>query len=565
MLSWWLIGRALTPKPFFSAKYLIDEFEGMDIQDGIREVKLGQKVEPEPYTKTKVNMHARIMDRGCRYLMVAATDKMSDRHFLEADQITIYDLHGDLNTPLEYKQKNHWTSELLIQRNLQTDANGNLFFVKDFYPSGKMVPFFEDDRSKSHQEHWHWNILSNQAKQLEIIPKTKRVTISKDSSTMLEVERLSALSASWLAPSSLATVLGKLAEFQVGTHDLAVMRVWSLPEFELRCTITLPWKDRRDTAELSDDGEVVILADALATGDTEISSHQHRHHRAYRSSRTLMFQIVEPRKLRLYSAHSGQLCFEYQGYEGNYDVDREAEAPLNKEVITLAYSSKTPGASHHSIHLPTKTMQKHQALFSFNKLNSTLNHAVEHSSQPYLPDSCQVYHQTSSGTSNLVATIEGNGARICQAPSLVAYAPQCIVQRLGANGELLPAWLIKFLRKHDWFTQWMDTLFQKVTVENYLTKQQLITHQGGSNAPVNYQLTDHWVLFTQNDGTYFHVNLYALPVTEWSPWWARLVGVLTALLIYRFTTAKRLNTPSNQSTSYLGLCSIQAHCNSQQE
>lgn len=552
MLSWWLIGKALTPKPFFSAKYLIDEFEGMDIQEGSRVVKPGQKVEPEPYTKTKVDMHARIMDRSCRYLMVAATGRMSNRTDPEDDQITLYDLHGDLKAPVEYKQNNRWTFELMVKHNLKADADGNLFFVKDFYPSGGIVPFFIDDKSKSQQEHWHWNILSNQAKQIESIPQTKRVTISKDSSTMLVVEHLSALSASCLAPSSLTTVLGKLAEYQVGTHDLAVMRVWSLPEFKLRCTITLPWKDRRDTAELSDDGEVVILADALAGSDTEASSKQYRHHLVYRSSRMPMFHIVEPRKLRLFSAHSGQLCFEYQGYEGNYDVDREAEVPLNKDVITLAYSSEKSGASHHSIYLLTKTMQKHQAMFSFNKLSSTINHAVQDSSQPYMKDSCRVYHQTVDGTSNLVTTIEGNGARMWKAPSLVANAPQCIVQRLSANGELLPAWLIDFLKKHDWFTKWMDTIVQKVTVENYLSKQQLITHQGGSNAAVNYQLTDHWVLFTQNDGTYFHVNLYAVPVTEWSPWWARFIGVLTALLIYRHFTLKRHLTQSIPSTSSPG-------------
>jgi len=503
---------------WFEAKYPLADEVGPDIYDGIVEIKPGGKAPELP--KRKVSMHARILDRTCRYLIIGETGG-------EVDQYRIIDLMDGAKEICRHPCSHKWLTEF-VHSSQATDSSGTTVVANNYYAHGGRIPFWEENKSLiAKKELWKWNVLSNKAERVSVYTPHTQLKISRDGSTLLEIQHASTLSPSLLLPLSLSSIVGAQVEDKYGLNDLAIMRIWSLPAMTLRCTISLPWLYRYDSAELSPDGAFVVLADVEIYGDSlSLTMWPHYYQQPSYGGHLPRSYTLSPRELCLYDAETGQLAWRKTDYEGSFSYE-----PNKRPMLDMITFERLPFSDHVVVHLPSKKQITSALGYSSAQLDNKRLQSVHHLNQYVTHDEYAIYTTESNGTSARTATLKLKGHHpFGNDPCLITHDPQYLIEKLHTYEQFLPTWLTSYLSKINGIKTWLGDIHQEVSVIDYEHSRKLWSLKGEQRAPLNYQVTEQWLVITKSDKEHFYLSVYALPFPSWSPWWSIAAGLIVLIL-----------------------------------
>jgi hypothetical protein len=131
------------------------------------------------------------------------------------------------------------------------------------------------------------------------------------------------------------------------------------------------------------------------------------------------------------------------------------------------------------------------------------------------------------GSTRIVSTLPNGPERVFN-PILVPGMPYLIAQR---HGGPLPAWLKAWL---DYIPSLRDALNRNSThsvLVDYSTGRDLWRTRYTDSSQVNLRLVGSHLVESHLEGSQHVVNVLALPVAAWSPWWPRVAGFVVLVLV----------------------------------
>lgn len=518
--TWWAIGWWLSPPVHLHLSYPIypNRFLTKRTSDEIaKEIASGQNV---------FRYHVQILDKSGKFLYLEQLS--GDKHY------EVFDLTSRQCIARHTISDSGFAQETIAdQHPLLADESDTVFLLTPQFAANRFA-FSKVDSSKLVKQLWAWNPLTNQTKVLKQFPYRQKCSLSKDGSTLLEIEQTRlVLPTAFVAPG-LDQCLSSLAQSNLGIHDLAVMRISSLPALTVRSTIVLPWMYRRDQAEPTRDGAYLVLPDCMHLGPFENQTREYfQLNTVYRGSRLAMFPIWLPKGIRVYQTSSGQLVWEKKGYEGNYAL-HETESPAIDVLRFEAggpkkYFEQLPWSQRGlTLHLPSRTLLPGH-LLSSSRLDATHLQRLQLDRDNDQTRKSICITDSSGNSTELVSQINEHGLNFNK-ECCITGAPHYFDERFTNIASLFPAGMSEFLARFDAIKNWLQELHQELCVVDYRYGRKLWSMAGSMQSPLQSQVTDHWLIVTKTDSQ-FHVYLYRLPFPSWSPWWARLASMLVFLIV----------------------------------
>lgn len=518
--TWWGIGWWLSPRAYWEGRYHIDQFTPPVPTPPAKAESTDPQIE-ELGKRLRDQLYASILDRQGRYLLV-------ERQGIPPSYEVI-DLHTRRSVAKHLVKEPTFPFCHGTRYDLCHAPVGNKLIL--VHKHGLTDPYFPS--AALEYELWRWDVLRNEFALLKQYPRGTTIDVSQDGSTLLEIERRTALLPSLLLPGNVPNLLAGLAEAHLRLTDVAVLRIRSLPDLALRSTMTQPWMHRQNTALLSADGAYLIQSDTvLPSGMT--SPHVIHKISDQMSELVMPHYVHSPKGCRVYETKSLSLITEYTGYEGAY-VDVVATHPdfLMVPQANMKLKKQKPGVC---LHLPSMTW-KEGDVRDIAPLTKDLVHSATYvkAEKPYyIIDSV-----ARDGTCKTMAKLETGYFK------LIPHAPQYVVPEFHSWMRTLPAWLVDWLLSKELFEAWIVRVSEELQFRDYATDRTLLSRR--SSEALEYTITDPWLVITEDDRTHFDVAVYALPLPSWSPWWARGIGVVVALLCWLMLTRGRghalLNVP----------------------
>ena len=540
--TWWGMGWWLYPKPYLHIQRSI--FPEKIISP---DQKSKKSDEPEIEALGERNFivnRASILDTAGKYLYIEEAHAPGPRHYEVID--------------LQTKQTiaRHVFAELKDAWHLEDDSinlaspNGIKHFLcewpvpePEFIPEKKVTQkgnvtytVLKDrpiriGRHPTAPQLWEWDVLKNENKLLRKYSQDTTIKISYDGRTMLEIERVTPIMPALFLPVSLPNVLSSLVEKELHCNDVAVMRFWSLPQLALRSAVVLSWMDRQANAELSSDGAYLIIPDAEApkgfTSPKKVMVHSGFYSPNGRGGGNVFtggffdreLYASSPLGLRVFNTRNGQLWWEKTDHSGFYsNCDTESAT-----MIRFTASGSREGASHPNIllHLLSRQITATSLCTSIARLDDQRTHSMQ--IDPF---------DLELGFEIVITDQNGNSEHLpkqgLDGKKLLPNGPQYLKEQQSSYYQLLPDWFADWMVKQNLLVNWLKEEWRTLQVNDYANKRVLWTRR--SHNHLSSEITDYWLLISEQDNGMFILSVYALPFPSWSPWWARSAGIIVLLI-----------------------------------
>ncbi|MFT3878826.1 MAG: hypothetical protein QM703_04090 [Gemmatales bacterium] len=532
--TWWGVGWWLSPKLQFETHYLVDD--AVNRAKDAKEVKADAALDQ---LRNGIHWDSRIWDVAGRYLVIEEW-LYSTLHFLDVIDLQIgKPVARHTSYPPELEM-----SSLRKTTNLAR-ADGIIYLIKTTsgYTNSeedRLNTPFQLVRSVFNRELWQWNVLTNEAKMLRKYPMKCSRSICHEGTTLLEIEQATPLLPSLLLPPSLPSILAGLSHAELGTNDLAIMRTSSLPGLTHLGTVVLPWMERQDNAQLSHDGRYLIIPDSATlngfvspTRITEDKMEGDGHH-GHITSYDLY--VSHPVGLRVFESASGRLWWESKGVQGIYRVcSSETNLLRFEQALRLRNGDTCPSLL---LHLPSRKSYQPAGWDQLTPLDQSTIHFTNLSLDgENLRFDVHVMNEQGEHAQKVRMENVNDGHQ------LLPGAPQYLT-----TGQTKPATidrLAEWLHSHEWFKDWQPAFDYEMCVVDYQKNRTLWSRRfpmgvQGQRMPFslrsemepNATISDHQLLITTRDEAAFHLSAYALPFPSWSPWWARVAGLVVCLLVW---------------------------------
>ena len=549
--TWWGVGWWLYPKPYLHIQRSIIPNKVSSDQ------KSKKSDEPEievPGERNFIHFQASILDTAGKYLYIEEVAAPGPRHYEVID--------------LQTKQLivRHTVAELRDAWHLHDDENINLASPNgikhircewpapepEFIPEVKVTQkgnvtytVLEDGPVRiggfpTAPQLWEWNVLKNENKLLRKFSQETTIKISYDGGTLLEIERITPFMPSLLLPGSLQNVLSGLVEKKLHCNDLAVMRIWSLPQLALQCSLVLPWMDRQANAELSSDGAYLIIPDAETafgfTSATKVKTESgfYVHHKRPGNTFGGSFFGREgyastPLQIRVYDTQTGRLWWNYKDGSAVFFRHEDHNTKLTRFIPEIDLEKQSREVL---LHLPTK--QSFQSLATNSMATLDSGH-IQFTENKLEEDAVHEIH---------VIDANGHQHRLGishdEVPLLIPNTQQYLIQRDNSLSWIhdLSGWL----HSRQWFSSWNPAIVFNIKVVDYANNRNLWRFSSSNHTEIT--LTEHWLIVTEIDEGHFEIFLYALPFPSWSPWWARIAGILVIVLSWYGLRSRKIKPPA---------------------
>ncbi len=361
--TWWLLRSWITPKVHFEATY-----KSQDFTKPAKAVLNALGFEADT---SYIQWDANIWDRQGRYLLVGSrwpgrvpncydlidlqTGKTLVKQCLTATKLEFDDRWHDIRTAhangdnfgFKYQSSNAPDDETR-DRLAKEILNGSIAFRLD-RQRRKQIEYETVFRT----ELWSWNALSNQEKLIRRFSVNSELKICHDGTAMLEIERVTPMLPSFLMPLSLPNVLTAQVTAEMGLEDIAVMRVWNLPELTLQSTISVPWMYRQGQAEITADGSYIVLRDVNLPREFTSKRHYQYEFTHHQSSWINDAYASSPTGMRVYETRTGNLWWEKSDSPGVYS---EYDQP-GRDFVQFSKSRESLLKQPHLLlHLPSRQL-----------------------------------------------------------------------------------------------------------------------------------------------------------------------------------------------------------------
>jgi len=537
--AWWLFRWAITPRVHFEATYRTQDFT--------RTAQAAMNVLGFETDISNIHMEAHIWDRQGRYLLVELG--------WWAGFPNCYDLI-DLNTGKTVVKQCLTASKMRFRgtwdENRTAPANGDNFGF-DHQSSNasenkvhemptkeilnRSITFRVDRERREqhendavpHHELWSWNPLSNQEKLIQRFTRDSEFKFSHDGTTLLEIERVTPMLPNFLMPLSLSNILTAQVTAEMGLEDLAVMRVWNVPELTLRSTISVPWMYRQYQAELSADGSYLVFRD-MDLPREYTSKHRYRSEAEFPRSGDGQGGVkdiyaVSPAGIRVYDTRTGNLWWEKTDYPGVYSDYQQ----VGHDLVLFSVTPKClPEMPCLLLHMPSRQLIETTSCASSELLSP--GHIQFASLQDIDQRRYQIYVNGSVV----------NGVQLkspLRAPQFISGVPQVVVETVASDFDYYPVWLQTLFCSIKWLNDRLEVARHRLEVIDYSANHRLISIPIDNVGLVSvYQqaslhLTDRWMLVRQISKDGLKVSVYSIPFPSWSPLWPWGTG----LVVFLFT------------------------------
>lgn len=493
--AWWGVGWWLGPRPWFEATFPLEAPGIMRHRDMPGDVDL--------FPSTA---YAKIWDREGGYLFVELPDQPINNRYQLIDLQTRQTVAEDLLPPITSIQPNDLAC-------LQVKSQPNLAL-----PSGaKQFPImrWKDDPPELVTALWEWNPITKTVRSCRNFPKTAKLIISQDGSTLLEIERCTPLWPSLLLASNLPNSLASIAEASLKTSDITLYRLWSLPEVRLRSLIAMPGLegsiDSWNTILTMDGTKLVLTTGMLPTGFTSSISSLTRDNSKSPERRVYFYA---PSCMRIHDSFTGLLTWQKTSHLHTIGVDSN----LYTNDTLLVYLDGSTG----SFHIPSKSLLRGACCKSSTRLNSQASHLVDYNNPV------------------TILTVSDDGAiqkssmnfELGIYPNVVTGVQQIVFTKQTIRSDTVPDWLSSFLWERKWLQEWLQESLEDISVIDYEKSRTLWSKRVSSEPQFSFELTARWLKFEQTDRlkNTLSVTVFAVPFPSWSPWWPRLAGFVIFLL-----------------------------------
>lgn len=540
--TWWLFRWVITPRVHFEATYKTQDFT-RTVQAPMNFLGLETDI-------SNIHLEAHIWDRQGRYLLVE-----SGCAGIYPNCYDLIDLHTGKTLVKQRltatKMRFHGTWE----ENRTAPANGDNFGfdhqssdTSDYKVAEKQAKEIlnrsitfrrERERREQHEndvvsqhELWSWNPLSDQEKLIQLFTRDSEYKFSRDGTTLLEIERVTLMLPNFLMHFSLPNVLTAQVTAEMGLDDLAVMRVWNVPELTLRSTISVPWMYRQNQAELTADGSYLVFRD-MDLFREYTSKHRYQFEAeppgpGDGQSGTKVIYAATPTGIRVYDTRTGDLWWEKADYPGVYSDYQQVGHDL---VLFSVAPQCLPEMPCLLLHLPSRQL-----------IETTYCASAE----PLSPGQVQFTSLLDNDERRYQIHLNGsvvNGAQVkspMRPPQFISGVPQVVVETVASNCDYYPAWLQTVIRSFKWLNDMLERVEHRFEVIDYSANRRLISIPVNNVGRVSvYQqdslhLSDRWLLIRQIDDHGLKVSVYSIPFPSWSPLWPWAAGLLIFILTLYF-------------------------------
>ena len=416
---------------------------------------------------------------------------------------------------------------------------------------------------------WEWNLVTDKKRQLHH-PGRDACYTSRDGSTLVEQVRFPLSPFQALFPGSiLGTITSEMIVNRWFSFDpapnigIAYWHFWSLPEKTKRCTIIVPTYFQQMSHNLSNDGRWLILYDDFVDsdeGDPEQASDPSK-------VRTPAAPPPSPKTIKVYDTHTGKLWCEIpappefhehkpflsSGFSSIYPVPRDQEEsngangrkkpePRATRRFRHSLSSSTMvqrDNNYRYFHIPSKTWLDFEDESTwFREVPSGSDGITQwlHTS-PHAHFKIVTTDQQGKTRSSLVVDNKIGGYD----PKLIPYSTQMVMERHAESR--IPEWLLEHLRQYDKLSNWLQIQQQgrEILVYDFQKQKPLWRKEMTGEQLVHTTVTPtgSYLIVAQMIGDHNEVTVLALPVTDWSPWWARSTGLLITLAMLWFCLQRK--------------------------
>ncbi|HQR08984.1 MAG TPA: hypothetical protein PLN21_19335 [Gemmatales bacterium] len=545
--TWWGVEWWLYPKPYLHIQRSIFP----DVSPDQQSKKSDEPQIEVPGECNFIRFQASILDTAGKYLYIEETFAPGPRHYEVIDLQTKQTVARHAFA----ENKDAWP-DLDDDRISLASPNGIKHIIgegptptPDFVPKKKAIQngnitfaILEDGaviigHPAIALQLWEWNVLKNETKVLRKFSQETVIKMCYDGSAVLEIERVTPLFPRLLLPGSLPNVLSGLIEKQLHCNDLAVMRVWSLPQLVLKSTMVLPWMDRQANAELSSDGNYLIVPDAETahgfTSGTKVKSegelHMYRHTGPGNPFGGSFFgregYASTPLQIRVYDTNTGQLWWNHRDGAAIYFRHEDHNTGLTRFIpeidqekqyreILLHLSSKQSFQSFATNSMARLSLD--QILFTEINLEEDVVH--------------EIHAIDANGRQHRLAISHD------ESPKLIPNTQQYLIRRENSQSWIHN--LADWLHQRQWFTNWHPATVFNIKVVDYANSRTLWRFNSSNHPEIT--ITGLWLILTEVDQGKFEIFLYALPFPSWSPFWSIATGFVVLLIALYFLRQRRL-------------------------
>jgi hypothetical protein len=435
------------------------------------------------------------------------------------------------------------------------DGEGNLFLV----PAG----LTEHDENK--YKLCRWNLLNNE-RQLMKTPSDGSLALSKDGATLLAMRPTTPLFPSFLPPTNWATVLNSLLALDerndINRLGPCFCQVFALPSNQLQARFVMPSPYGAGAPRLSNNGLLIIFAN---TGIWPVFSPE----KALSSPMTL-----KPRGLSIFDSTSGRLVAQIADHPGTINWI-ETEIGPNLIEVNLREESE-----------PMKRQAKErrqQAALKWRLDEGFLGRLSAESSMAYchLPSGRwlaigdEEVHDAASGltpnTIRLLSTewdsqrmwtrevseqahtqvLETHSGEKLYRQGGYPYKPRLVPRSnqfaLLRTNQLLPLdWSNWIGDKIPGLQRFLTSTSVELVFRDFVLHREIgsVTFAGPEVNNIKISTKGNYLVHDADDGNQRKVVVFALPVSDWSSWWARSAGIVAFMasfaVLFRLRTRRQL-------------------------
>lgn len=509
--TWWIVGWWQGPRAWYSAAFKLDDW----IQPLPEEERFGPAIlHPirEKQRRQRARIGTRLLDSEGRYLLVQYETTKLDYWIIDLQTRQIVARHT-LNG-LDYLSQQYGDSE----RSWSSWQEGIVYFAVR-KREAKLKDLFGEPVYRC--ELWKWDAFANETTLVKEYPLDTTLHVAGRS--LLEVKRETVINPARLLPPNWSNFLAAEVEDYMRLQDVVRYRVWSLPEMKLRCMLTRPWMYRLGAGNLSPDGNYLVFSDViLPLGFVSPIGKQYQHDPTS-SLRLPGLYAAAPAGFAIYRCEDGSLVSTLSDSERmfRFATFNPSQGQGDTHYLSQCKYSTGQEERNRSFYMPTGSWLN-EGVLEDTRLNAHQRHAYRK-----VENEIEVHALAEDGSLTPLGRIQGHFNE------LLPGAPHYLIMsnRRMIDDIPLPAWFRDWLRNRNV----ASSLFMEsrhVEVRDYQTQRVVFHQRAREGMSLHSFVVDPWCVIVEDNMDTMQLAVYPLPFSSWSPWWARLAGVLVMVFVW---------------------------------